>query len=67
MVGIDPVILAGGLDARCVEQAIELVKPWGVDVASGVEKAPGVKDLRKVEQFIRATQEGEELHSEFWL
>jgi len=67
LAGADPIILAGGLDAGCVEQAIELVRPWAVDVASGVEKAPGVKDLRKVEQFIRATREGSELRSEFWL
>jgi len=67
LAGIDPIILAGGLDASCVGQAIELVKPWGVDVASGVEKAPGVKDLKKVADFIRATHEGDELRSEFWL
>ncbi len=67
MSGIDPIILAGGLDAVCVGQAIDIVKPWGVDVASGVEKAPGVKDFKKVEKFIRATREGDELHSEFWL
>jgi len=67
MAGIDPIILAGGLDAACVGQAIDLVKPWAVDVASGVEKSPGVKDPRKVEDFIRATREGDELRSEFWL
>lgn len=67
MAGIDPVILAGGLDSSCVSQAIDLVQPWAVDVASGVEKAPGVKDLRKVESFIRATREGDELRSEFWM
>ena len=67
MAGIDPIILAGGLDADSVGAAIDLVQPWAVDVASGVEKAPGVKDLRKVEDFIRATREGKELKSEFWL
>jgi phosphoribosylanthranilate isomerase len=67
MAGIDPIILAGGLDASCVSRAIDLVKPWAVDVASGVESAPGVKDLREVEAFIRATREGEELRSEFWI
>jgi phosphoribosylanthranilate isomerase len=67
LAGIDPIILAGGLDASCVGQAIELVKPWAVDVASGVESAPGVKNLKKVADFIRATQEGDELKSEFWL
>jgi phosphoribosylanthranilate isomerase len=66
LAGIDPIILAGGLDASCVGSAIEVVKPWAVDVASGVEKAPGVKDLKKVAEFIRATREGEELKSEFW-
>lgn len=67
LAGMDPIILAGGLDAGCVGRAIDLVKPWAVDVASGVEKSPGVKDLTKVEDFIRATREGDELHSEFWL
>jgi len=67
MGGMDPIILAGGLDASCVETAIEIVKPWAVDVATGVESAPGVKDLKKVENFIRATREGRELRSSFWL
>ena len=67
MAGIDPIILAGGLDASCVSSAIEMVKPWAVDVATGVEKAPGVKDLKKVEDFLRASNEGEQLHSEFWM
>ncbi len=66
LAGVDPIILAGGLDAACVEDAIELVQPWAVDVASGVEKSPGVKDLKKVERFIRATGEGRELRTEFW-
>jgi phosphoribosylanthranilate isomerase len=66
MGGVDPLILAGGLDAGNVSQAIDLVQPWAVDVASGVEKAPGVKDFRKIEKFIRATREGDELRSEFW-
>jgi len=67
MAGIDPIILAGGLDADCVGSAIDLVQPWAVDVASGVEKSPGIKDLKKVESFIRATREGRTLKSEFWL
>jgi phosphoribosylanthranilate isomerase len=64
--GLDPMILAGGLDDGCVSRAIDAVRPWAVDVASGVEKAPGVKDLKKVEAFIRATRDGDELKSEFW-
>ena len=67
LAGLDPIILAGGLDADCVGLAIDLVKPWAVDVASGVEKAPGVKDLKKVARFIEATREGDVLQSEFWL
>jgi len=48
-----PILLAGGLTSDNVVEAIATVQPWGVDVSSGVEKEPGVKDLRKVEQFIR--------------
>ena len=45
-------ILSGGLDAQNVAGAIKAVTPHGVDVCSGVESAPGVKDHRKLEQFI---------------
>jgi len=67
LAGLPPLILSGGLDARVVSDAIDLVQPWAVDVSSGVESAPGTKDLRAVESFIRATREGEELSGEFWL
>ena len=67
LAGMDPIVLAGGLDASCVSQAIDLVKPWAVDVASGVEKSPGVKDFRKIADFIRATRDGDVLRSDFWL
>lgn len=66
LAGLEPIILAGGLDPACVAQAIAVVKPWAVDVASGVESSPGVKDMIKVRDFISAAQQAGELKSDFW-
>jgi len=49
-------LLAGGLTPENVSAAIAQVRPWGVDVASGVEASPGVKDREKVIGFIKAAQ-----------
>ena len=67
LAGLPPLILSGGLDAGVVSDAIDVVRPWAVDVSSGVESAPSVKDLKKVQSFIGATREGGQLRSEFWL
>jgi phosphoribosylanthranilate isomerase len=47
-----PLILAGGLRPENVAEGIATVRPWGVDVASGVESSPGIKDLERVARFI---------------
>jgi phosphoribosylanthranilate isomerase len=51
-----PMMLAGGLDAGNVEKAIEGVRPAAVDVASGVESAPGVKDEERMRLFFEAVR-----------
>lgn len=47
-----PLILAGGLTPANIAEAITTVRPWGVDVASGVESAPGVKDIKLTQEFV---------------
>ena len=51
-----PIALAGGLHAGSVRSAIERVRPFAVDVSSGVESAPGVKDPQLIEAFCRAVR-----------
>ena len=53
-----PLVLAGGLNAANVEAAIAAVRPWAVDVSSGVESEPGRKDVELMQAFVAATQAG---------
>jgi phosphoribosylanthranilate isomerase len=54
---LTPIILAGGLNAENVGSAIESVKPYGVDVSSGVEASPGIKDPVQLQAFFSAVQQ----------
>jgi phosphoribosylanthranilate isomerase len=51
------VVVAGGLTPQNVGEAIGILQPWGVDIASGVEAASGKKDPEKVRAFVRAVRE----------
>lgn len=50
-------LLSGGLNARNVGEALAIARPPGIDVSSGVESAPGVKDIRMMEEFFAAVRQ----------
>jgi phosphoribosylanthranilate isomerase len=55
-----PIVLSGGLTPDNVEEAVRQVKPWAVDVSSGVEQAKGIKDTAKVAAFIQGVRHAHE-------
>jgi phosphoribosylanthranilate isomerase len=54
-----PLVLSGGLDASNVAEAIRRVRPWAVDVSSGVESAKGIKDPARISAFIRGVRDAD--------
>ena len=56
-----PVILAGGLDETNAKQAVQAVRPYALDVSSGVETAKGIKDSLKIAAFIKQVNEGDRI------
>ena len=63
-VGLDfPLIIAGGLTPLNVHQAVQIVEPYGVDVSSGVEKAPGKKDREKIRGIALGIDHVERVHA----
>ena len=59
-----PLILSGGLDAANVGAAIARVRPWAVDVSSGVETSPGVKSAEKITAFVAGVRNADQRSSE---
>jgi phosphoribosylanthranilate isomerase len=54
-----PIVLSGGLDARNVTEAVRTLRPWAVDVSSGVEAAKGVKDPQRIRELIAGVRDAD--------
>jgi phosphoribosylanthranilate isomerase len=61
-----PIVLAGGLNPDNVADAIEQVRPFGIDVSSGVETAPGVKDHGRLKDLFEAIRQAESTQRTQW-
>ncbi len=57
-----PLVLAGGLNASNVAAALDRVRPYAVDVSSGVETEPGIKDLTRIRAFMQTVQQWDQKH-----
>ena len=57
LAGRYPILLAGGLTVQNLQPLLREIKPWGVDVASGTEAAPGIKNHELMKQFVQLTKE----------
>jgi phosphoribosylanthranilate isomerase len=54
-----PIILSGGLNAQTLPEPVRRIRPWAVDVSSGVESAPGIKSAQRIAEFISAVKKAD--------
>jgi phosphoribosylanthranilate isomerase len=54
-----PIILSGGLNAQTLLEPVRLIRPWAVDVSSGVELEPGIKSAQRIAEFVSAVKKAD--------